>query len=56
VPPYITFKSAAATGVAVPFSEYEHAPVTPLVVQENVEPFNVPLPVPVTGTPTHVAV
>lgn len=56
VPVYVTRKSAALSGVAVPPNPYEQLfAAVPLVVQFSVVPFSVPLPVPVTATPLHVA-
>jgi hypothetical protein len=57
VPENTTRRSVVPSGAAVPLSAYEHAlAVVPLVVQFSVVPFSVPLAVPATGTPAHVAV
>jgi hypothetical protein len=57
VPEYATRRSVVLSGTAVPLSAYGHAfAAVPVVVQLSVAPLSVPLAVPLTGTPAHVAV
>ena len=56
VPEYATRRSPVVSGVAVPLSaNAQPFDAVPVVVQSIVAPFKVPVAVPATGTPAHVA-